>query len=178
MSGSLRRILPWLAAALVVAGLDRWTKLLVLRGLQAGETIVVAPFFNLVLWFNSGAAFSFLAGGEAWQRAVLVAVAVAATIVIVWLLTRQPGDLLFCSGLSLILGGALGNLWDRIEHGRVVDFLLFHAGGYYWPAFNLADSAITLGAALVILDGFLSKHTAAPSERAADHSSPDDRSTP
>jgi len=178
VSGAVQRILPWLGAALVVAGLDRWTKLLVLRGLQAGETVVVAPFFNLVLWFNSGAAFSFLAGGEAWQRAVLVSVAVVATIVIVWLLFRHAGERLFCSGLTLILGGALGNLWDRIEYGRVVDFLLFHAGGYYWPAFNLADSAITLGAALVIIDGFRTKPVALPSDRQADHSSSDDRSKP
>ena len=165
----MRRLLPWLVAALIVAGLDRWTKQLVLAGLRVGETIVVAPFFNLVLWFNSGAAFSFLAGGEAWQRAVLVSVAIVATIVIIWLLIGHAGDRLFCTGLSLILGGALGNLWDRIEHGRVVDFLLFHAGGYYWPAFNLADSAITLGAGLVILDGFRTRSTGVPSNRPADH---------
>ena len=157
MSRAARRLLPWLIAALVVAGLDRWTKQTVLAFLQPGESIVVAPFFNLVLWFNSGAAFSFLAGGESWQRIALVAVASVATIVIVWLLSRHASDRLFCSGLALILGGALGNLWDRIEHGRVVDFLLFHVGGYYWPAFNLADSAITLGAGLVILDGFRNK---------------------
>lgn len=166
----MRRILPWLVAALIVAGLDRWTKQLVLGGFQPGETVVVAPFFNLVLWFNSGAAFSFLAGGESWQRALLVSVAVVATIVIVWLLVRHAAERLFCSGLALILGGALGNLWDRIEHGRVVDFLLFHAGGYYWPAFNLADAAITLGAGLVILDGFRTK-SAAPSDRPVEHSS-------
>lgn len=152
MSGTAKRLLPWLVAALAVAGLDRWTKAVVMDALRPGESIVVAPFFNLVLWLNSGAAFSFLAGGG-WGRLVLIAIAVAATILIVWLLAAPGREPLFCAGLALILGGALGNLWDRVETGHVVDFLLFHAGGYYWPAFNLADSAITLGAGLIIFDG-------------------------
>ena len=158
----VRRLAPWLAAALVVAGLDRWSKLLVAGALHPGEAIPVTAFFSLVLWFNSGAAFSFLAGGESWQRGLLIAIAVVATVIITGLLYRHTADRLFCSGLTLILGGAVGNLWDRIESGRVVDFLLFHAGGYYWPAFNLADSAITLGAGLVILDGFRSKPAPVP----------------
>jgi signal peptidase II len=155
VAGLVRRLLPWLGFASLVMGLDRWSKLAVTSALAPGDSVVFTPFFSLVLWFNSGAAFSFLAGEGGWQRVLFSGVAVAATLVIVWLLARHGRDPLFNSGLALILGGALGNLWDRIESGRVVDFLLFHAGEHYFPAFNLADSAITVGAALIILDGLL-----------------------
>jgi len=144
----------WLLAAAVVALLDQLTKQLVLRTLQPADSIVVAPFVNLVLWFNRGAAFSFLADGEGWQRLFLIGVALVAVVVIVWLLARHRTELLFCTGLMLVLGGAVGNLWDRVLHGHVIDFVLLHAGGYHWPAFNLADSAITVGAAMIIIDGF------------------------
>ena len=144
----------WLLAAAVVALLDQLTKQLVLRTLQPADSIVVAPFVKLVLWFNRGAAFSFLADGEGWQRLFLIGVALVAVVVIVWLLSRHRTELLFCAGLMLVLGGALGNLWDRVLHGHVIDFVLLHAGGYHWPAFNLADSAITVGAAMIIIDGF------------------------
>lgn len=144
----------WLLAAAVVALLDQLTKQLVLRTLQPADSIVVAPFVNLVLWFNRGAAFSFLADGEGWQRLFLIGVALVAVVVIVWLLSRHRTELLFCAGLMLVLGGAIGNLWDRVLHGHVIDFVLLHAGGYHWPAFNLADSAITVGAAMIIIDGF------------------------
>ena len=147
----------WLLPALVVVVLDQLSKLWVSAALQPTDSIMVTPFFSLVLWFNKGAAFSFLADADGWQRLVFVGIAVAATVVILWLLRRHPEQSLFCTGLSLILGGALGNLWDRVEHGHVVDFLLFHAGGWYWPAFNVADSAITVGAALIIIDSFYSK---------------------
>jgi signal peptidase II len=153
MSGTMKRLAPWLVVALAVAGLDRWSKVVVMDALRPGESIVLTPFFNLVLWLNSGAAFSFLAGGGASSRLLLIGIAVAATVLIVWLLASGRREPLFCAGLAMILGGALGNLWDRVETGHVVDFLLFHAGGYYWPAFNLADSAITVGAGLVIFDG-------------------------
>jgi signal peptidase II len=144
----------WLLAAAVVALLDQLTKQLVLRTMQPADSIVVAPFVKLVLWFNRGAAFSFLADGEGWQRLFLIGVALVAVVVIVWLLSRHRTELLFCAGLMLVLGGALGNLWDRVLHGHVIDFVLLHAGGYHWPAFNLADSAITVGAAMIIIDGF------------------------
>lgn len=152
----LRSLVGWLIPAAIVAALDQLTKEWVGASLQAGERVTVTSFFDLVLWFNSGAAFSFLAGAGGWQRALFVAIAVIAIVVITRLLYRHPEQMLFCAGLSLILGGALGNLWDRVMHGHVVDFLLFHAGGYYWPAFNLADSAITVGAGMIIIDGFRS----------------------
>ena len=144
----------WLLAALVLALLDQLTKQWVLASLQPGDSIVIAPFISLVLWFNRGAAFSFLADGAGWQRGFLIGIAVAAALLIVWLLRRHRDETLFCTGLALVLGGAVGNLWDRLLHGHVVDFVLLHAGGWHWPAFNLADSAITVGAAMIIIDGF------------------------
>lgn len=151
------RWLLWLLPALAVVVVDQLTKQLVSAALQPSHTLEVTSFFKLVLWFNKGAAFSLLADAGGWQWLVFVTIAVVAGVIIVRLLYRHPEQTLFCSGLSLILGGALGNLWDRIAHGHVVDFLLFHAGGWYWPAFNVADSAITVGAALIIIDGFMSK---------------------
>ena len=160
---SLRWLL-WTLPALAVMALDQLTKHWIAAVLQPADVLHVTPFFNLVLWFNTGAAFSFLADADGWQRLVFVAIAVIATGVILWLLRKHPEQSLFCYGLSLILGGALGNLWDRVVHGHVVDFLLFHAGGWYWPAFNLADSAITVGAGLIIIDGFMHKNNHRSSE--------------
>ena len=154
MKSQWRRTAAWLALALLVAMLDQFSKMAVATVLQPGQSIVVAPFFSLVLWFNKGAAFSFLANAAGWQRELLIGIALVASVVIVWMLKRHSAETLFCVALSLILGGALGNLWDRVLHGHVLDFLLFHAGTWYWPAFNLADSAITLGAGLAILDSF------------------------
>lgn len=156
MSASRGRVALWLwlVAALVLALLDQLTKQWVLASLQPGDSIVIAPFINLVLWFNRGAAFSFLADGAGWQRGFLIAIAVAAALFIVWLLRRHRNETLFCAGLALVLGGAVGNLWDRVLHGHVVDFVLLHAGSWHWPAFNLADSSITVGAAMIIIDGF------------------------
>jgi signal peptidase II len=141
----------WLSALVVVA--DYATKAAILAQFRPGEEKVVTPFFSLVLAFNPGAAFSFLAGAGGWQRWLFAGIAVVASIVIVWLL-RRGGSALFCAGLALILGGALGNVWDRVTIGLVVDFLLFHWRGWSYPAFNVADSAITVGAGLVILDSF------------------------
>ena len=131
---------------------------------QPGETRSVTGFFNLVLVFNRGAAFSFLSDASGWQRPVFVAIAVVAAGLIAWLLARPPGEPLFCLGLSLILGGALGNLCDRVLLGHVVDFLDFHAGGHHFPAFNLADSAITCGAAVLLYDGFRSSSPGVPGQ--------------
>jgi len=141
----------WLAAAVVV--LDFATKQAVLAYFRPGEERPLLPFFSLVLAFNPGAAFSFLAGHSGWQRWLFAGIAVAASVVIVWLL-RRGGNAWYCAGLALILGGALGNLWDRLTLGQVVDFLLFHWRGWHYPAFNVADSAITVGAGLLIADSF------------------------
>jgi len=147
----------WFAIAAGVVAADRATKLIVLQALAPGENVPLTGFFNLVLVFNRGAAFSFLAGAPGWQTPVFAAIALVAAAFISWLLLRHPGRRLFCAALALILGGALGNLWDRLELGQVVDFLDFHAAGWHWPAFNVADSAITAGAVLLILESFLQR---------------------
>ena len=155
MNTALARLGPgrYLLLALAVVLADQWTKAWVLASLAPGDVRSYAPFFDLVLAFNRGAAFSLLADQPGWQHVFFVGLALGVSVIIVWLLGRHRQETLFCSGLGLILGGAVGNLVDRVQIGAVVDFLSFHAGGWYWPAFNVADSAITLGAALVILDG-------------------------
>jgi signal peptidase II len=151
----LKRIAPWLALAVVVALADQAGKSAIGAQLRLGEVREVTGFFNLVLAYNRGAAFSFLSDAGGWQRELFIAIAVVATALIVVLLAKHAGERLFCAGLALILGGALGNLWDRVALGHVVDFLDFHAFGWHFWAFNLADSAITVGAGLLILDGLL-----------------------
>ena len=136
-----------------MVGLDQLTKYGMTRLLAGGTGIEVTPFFNLVLVYNRGAAFSFLSSASGWQREFFIILALIASAWIVYLLRRYPGQTLFCLALSLILGGALGNVLDRLLVGAVVDFLDFHVAGYHWPAFNVADSAITCGAALLIWDG-------------------------
>lgn len=142
-----------LAAAIIVA--DQVVKAIVLRVFAPGEQRVVTDFFNLVLVFNKGAAFSLFAQAPGWQAPILTTFALAASVVVGWFIVRSPGKSLFCLGLALILGGALGNVIDRLRFGMVVDFLDFHAFGWHWPAFNVADSAISVGAVLLILEGFL-----------------------
>ena len=148
------RWLPWLVLAASVAFADQGTKLWIEALLNPGDRMTVLPFFDLVLVFNRGAAFSFLADAAGWQRPFFIVVAIVASVGIVYLLRKHQNEHLFCFGLALILGGAIGNLWDRVALGHVVDFLLLHAYGYHWPAFNIADSAITAGAALLIYDSF------------------------
>ena len=150
----MSRAWPWflISAAIVLA--DQVTKSLVLDRFAPGERLEITGFFNLVLVFNKGAAFSFLAGAGGWQTPLLVAFALIAAGVVSILLVRSPARGLFSAGLALILGGAVGNVIDRLRFGHVVDFVDLHAAGWHWPAFNVADSAITLGAALLILDGF------------------------
>ena len=147
-----RSLVPWFSVALVIAIADQLTKAAVESALRAGESRAVTGFFNLVLAYNRGAAFSFLAEASGWQRYAFIGIAVSAVVLIVWLLVRHRADRLFCAALSFILGGALGNLWDRATLGHVVDFLDFHAGGHHWPAFNVADSAITVGVVLLCID--------------------------
>lgn len=151
------RALPWFLVAAAVVALDRLTKWAMLDWLRPGEVVEVTSFFNFVLVYNRGAAFSFLANAPGWQTPFFVAVAVIASAVVSWLLWRHPARRLLCAGLALILGGALGNLWDRLQWGAVADFLDFHAFGWHWPAFNVADSAITVGAVILIAEGFLHK---------------------
>lgn len=148
-SHSLRWL--WLAAAVIAA--DQATKAAVSASLREGGGVAVTDWFTLVLTYNTGMAFSFLANASGWQRWLLAAIAVVASVVIVALL-RRGGSALYSAGLALILGGAVGNLIDRLTLGKVVDFLLFHYAEWAYPAFNVADSAITVGAALLIIDSF------------------------
>lgn len=147
----------WLGLSALVIFLDQFTKLWVSRSFAYGENLAVTEFFNLVLVHNRGAAFSFLSGAGGWQRWFFSVIAVLASGWMIWLLRRHRQDPLFCFALSLILGGALGNLIDRVAYGYVVDFLDFYWQMYHFPAFNVADSAVTCGAALLIWDGFTKK---------------------
>ncbi len=143
-----------LGIALVILVLDLVTKYWVESTLEFGQSIPLTGFFNLVLTYNPGAAFSFLSDQSGWQRWFLSGIAGSAALLIIYLLNRYQHEQLFCLSLSLILGGALGNLYDRITLGHVVDFLDFYIGTYHWPAFNVADSAICIGAALMIYESF------------------------
>jgi signal peptidase II len=145
----------WFALAAAVVAADQVTKAMVLGRFALGERLEVTGFFNMVLVYNKGAAFSFLSDAAGWQTPALVVFALLAIGIVGTFIVRSPGRRMLCSGLALILGGAIGNLIDRLRFGQVVDFLDFHAQGWHWPAFNVADSAITLGAALIILEGFL-----------------------
>lgn len=149
-------LLPWLGVALIVIVLDQITKTLILQYYQYGDSTYVTSFFNIVRAHNTGAAFSFLAGASGWQRWFFIGLGFVAAIFIVWMLRGHGGQKMFAWALSLILGGALGNVIDRLLHGYVVDFIQVHWGAtYYFPSFNVADSAITVGAALLILDELL-----------------------
>ncbi|MCE2969148.1 MAG: signal peptidase II [Burkholderiales bacterium] len=150
-----QRLLPWLALAIVVILADQATKIVIERLFNYGDVRPVTSFFNLVLVYNKGAAFSFLAGASGWQDEFLTVVGIGASVFIVYLLARHGHQKLFSLALALILGGALGNVIDRVAYGHVIDFLDFHWRGWHWPAFNLADSAIVTGAALLILDELL-----------------------
>lgn len=148
-------IWPWLAWALLVLLLDQLTKQWILQHYALWDSTPVTSFFNIVRAHNTGAAFSFLASHDGWQRWLFVGIGVSATVLIVWQLRRHPGHKLFCLALASILGGAIGNVLDRLMHGYVVDFLDFHWGGRHFPAFNVADISICVGAALLILDELL-----------------------
>ena len=150
-----RRVSPWLGIAAMVVVFDQISKWLVLGTLQPGETRYVLPFFNWVLTFNNGAAFSFLAEAGGWQRWFFTLLALGISGWIIHLLRQHTADFILSAALTLILGGAIGNVIDRLRFGAVVDFIQWHAAGIYFPAFNLADSAITLGAVLLIWDQLL-----------------------
>ncbi|WP_261379398.1 signal peptidase II [Denitratisoma sp. DHT3] len=157
MPSLLPRLWPWYVLAGVVMAADQVSKLWVLSVLRLGEGVELTPFFNLVLVFNRGAAFSFLAWAEGWQRWFFVALALAISVGIVIAMRRaaaKAASRWLIGALTLVLGGALGNVIDRLIHGAVVDFLDFHAAGWHWPAFNLADSAICVGIALLLWQEF------------------------
>ena len=157
-----------LAAAAAVVIIDQLSKAAVLGffgGSPLGALEPITPFFNLVLTHNPGAAFSFLAHAGGWQRWFFAAIAVAVSAVVVVMLRRQHAEPRAAVALALVLGGALGNLWERVTLGYVVDFVQVHAAGYYWPAFNVADSAIFVGVAILIWDG-LRPAARAPKESA------------
>jgi signal peptidase II len=187
----MRKLAPWYALALLVVVLDQLTKYWVSASFDYGEARAITGSFSLVLTHNKGAAFSFLSSAAGWQRGFFIGIALIAVVVISALLVRHVGDRLFCLALALILGGAIGNVLDRIALGYVVDFLDFYVAGCHrlrsdfdrialgyvfdflelhifpgchWPAFNLADSAITTGAVLLIVDSFrpAARRTRAP----------------
>lgn len=145
--------LRWYGLAAVVVILDQYTKGLAQSALEYGRPLEVFSWFNLTLQYNTGAAFSFLSEAGGWQRYFFSIVALVISAVLVgWLYVMPRQQRLLALALGLILGGALGNVWDRLVLGHVVDFISVHYGGRYFPAFNLADSAITLGAACMIFD--------------------------
>jgi len=158
----LRDIAPWLGLAALAFALDQISKWLILASFALGDSVTVTSFFNVVRVHNEGAAFSFLAGASGWQRWFFTAIGIAASVFIIWMLRSHPGQKLFAFALACILGGAIGNVLDRLVHGYVVDWLDFHwsflAGlfpGGHFPSFNLADTFISIGAACLILDEIL-----------------------
>ncbi|MFE8643952.1 signal peptidase II [Sphingomonas sp. NCPPB 2930] len=148
-------MLPWLGYAALLFVADQVTKSMILARYQLGDSTTIAGFFNIVRAHNTGAAFSLLADSSGWQRWLFTGIGVAAAGFILWLLRAHAGQRLFSFALASILGGAVGNVVDRMMHGYVVDFLDFHLGGRHFPAFNIADMAISLGAACLILDELL-----------------------
>jgi len=142
----------WYALAGLVIVFDQLSKYFVLAHIQFGETIYVAPFWNWVLAFNQGAAFSFLADQPGWQRWLFSALAIGVSGWIAFTLRQQPQQKLLSLALTLVMGGALGNVIDRVRFGAVVDFIQWHVAGHYWPAFNVADSAIVAGATLLLVE--------------------------
>lgn len=154
----------WLGLSLAVIVLDQLSKWFVAGHMQVYQTLYVLPVFNVALLHNTGAAFSMLAGQPGWQRWFFVVLALGIAGLIVTWLVRMPASSTrwMAAGLALVAGGAVGNVWDRLAQGYVVDFLQFHWHGWFFPAFNVADSAITAGAVMLILDGvFLQRRSAA-----------------
>ena len=159
-SGGGSGMLQWLGLAFVLILADQFTKVLILGYYHLGDRTIVTSFFNVVRVHNTGAAFSFLAGASGWQRWFFTVLGFVAAGIIILMLRSHPGQKLFSCALAFILAGALGNVIDRLLYGYVVDFLDFHWRGMHFPAFNVADSAITIGAACLILDEFLRvRHT-------------------
>lgn len=163
-------MLWWLVLSALVILLDQLSKALVVDHLRYADPHVVLPVFNLTLLYNTGAAFSFLASQSGWQRWLFMGLAVVVSVVLVrWLLTLGRGERWLPTSIALILGGALGNLYDRVAHGYVIDFLQFHWHEHYFPAFNLADSAITVGAIMMAVSLILMPGDGNSSQRGEHH---------
>ena len=148
------RLTSWLSLSALIVLLDQATKYWILQVVHYGQNIAVTPFFDLVLVYNPGAAFSFLSDASGWQRWFFIVLALGISVWLIVLLRRHAQENLLPLALALILGGAIGNVIDRFAYGAVVDFLSFHAGRFTWPAFNVADSAITVGALLMVWSQF------------------------
>lgn len=159
----MRATAKWLGLAALLVVLDQLTKYVAVKTIDPQGAVSLLPFLSLVLTYNTGAAFSFLAGAGGWQRWFFVLIAIGASVLISWMLHRHQRDTFLCLGLTLILAGAIGNLIDRLTIGAVVDFILLYWRQYQWPAFNLADSCITVGAAMLIWDGFVRSRSRAAS---------------
>lgn len=151
-SSASSTLLPWLGISLIVLLLDQLTKITILKLFHYGESMPINSFFNLVLVYNKGAAFSFLAAESGWQRHLFTVIGISAAVYIIYLLKKHANQRMFCCALALILGGAIGNVVDRLMYGHVIDFLDFYVGNWHWPAFNIADSAICIGAILFVVD--------------------------
>ena len=152
--------LRWLWLAMLVLLLDRVTKIAIQQSFQLYEILRVTPFFNLTLAYNKGAAFSFLNSAPGWQVWIFGAIAIVISIsLLVWLKKISYQQRWLAIALALVIGGALGNLWDRLSYGHVIDFLQLHVGSYYWPVFNVADSSICIGAFMLVLDTFFKKNS-------------------
>jgi signal peptidase II len=152
-------MLKYLSISAIVIAVDLYTKHLIQQAFNYGDKRTVNSFFDLVRYHNEGSAFGFLNDAGGWQKWIFNGIAIVASIVIIYLLKKYTNEKLFCFGLALVLGGALGNLYDRITLGYVVDFFNFHINNHYWPAFNVADSAICVGVALLIWDSFKQEKT-------------------
>jgi signal peptidase II len=150
----LKNSYRWFSLSAIIVAFDLFTKHLIEQAFQHGDRQTITSFFELVRFHNEGAAFSFLANAGGWQKWFFTAISVVAIIVITYLIIKNLHNKLFCFGLALVLGGAIGNLYDRLTLGYVVDFLYFHVNNFYWPAFNVADSAICIGVALLLWDSF------------------------
>jgi signal peptidase II len=154
-AGKNQSMVLWLGISLLVLLIDQFTKVLVLGAFQLGDSTPITGFFNLVRVHNHGAAFSFLANAGGWQRWFFTGIGIVAALFMLWMLRAHAGQKLFSLAIALILGGAIGNVVDRLLHGYVVDFFDFYWGAWHFPAFNVADAGISVGAALLILDEIL-----------------------
>ena len=159
-------MLKWLWLSALVVVLDQVTKYLVTDSLQLYQSIPILPSLNLVLAHNTGAAFSFLSDAGGWQRWFFAVLAiVVSAVILVWIVRLKQHELRLAIALSLVLGGAIGNVWDRIMLGYVVDFIDVYYGDWHWPAFNVADSAICIGAILLIIDALFNKENQQQAEK-------------
>ena len=152
-------MLKWLSISAIVVAFDLYSKYLIQQHFVFGDLHPVTSFFDLVRYHNEGSAFGFLNDAGGWQKWFFNGISIVASVVIIYLLKKHTDEKLFCAGLALVLGGAIGNLYDRITLGYVVDFLNFHLNNHYWPAFNVADSAICVGVGLLLLDSFKASKT-------------------